>query len=86
MSIIHIIKFANKIHLITFIIFGLITLPAHAYLDPGSGSLIIQGVIGAIAAVGVTMKLYWHKIKLKFSGHKSSDIESEPTESASTKD
>jgi len=25
--------------------------PAHAYIDPGMGSLILQGLIGAIAAV-----------------------------------
>jgi len=41
--------------------------PASGYIDPGTGSLIIQGVIGAIAAVGVTLKLYWHRLKLIFS-------------------
>ncbi len=40
--------------------------PAYGYIDPGTGSLIIQGVIGAIAAVAVTVKLYWHKLKLFF--------------------
>ena len=42
--------------------------PAYAYLDPGTGSLIIQIVIGAIAAIGVTLKLYWHKFRVFFSG------------------
>ena len=37
-------------------------IPAHAYIDPGTGSALIQGLIGAIAAVGVTLKLYWHRI------------------------
>jgi len=36
--------------------------PAHAYLDPGSGSAILQGVLAAIAAVAIALKLYWHKI------------------------
>jgi hypothetical protein len=36
--------------------------PAHAYLDPGSGSAILQGLLAAIVAVGITAKLYWHKI------------------------
>jgi hypothetical protein len=40
--------------------------PAYAYLDPGTGSALIQGVIAAIAAVGVTLKLYWHRIKKFF--------------------
>ena len=35
--------------------------PAWAYLDPGTGSMLLQGVIGAIAAVAFTLKLYWHK-------------------------
>ncbi len=32
------------------------------YLDPGSGSMIIQILVGGLAAVGVTMKLYWRRI------------------------
>jgi len=51
-------------------------LPVYAYLDPGTGSMLIQGIIGAVAAVGVALKLYWHKIKLMISGRK---VESETT-------
>jgi len=54
---------------------GAWALPAHAYLDPGTGSMLIQGIIGAIAAVGVALKLYWHKIKLMISGHKKAGDE-----------
>lgn len=86
MNKLHFTKFAKKTQLITLLALGLIALPAHAYLDPGSGSLIIQSVIGAIAAIGVTMKLYWHKIKLKLGGRKLPDIESDPSEGRSTKD
>ncbi len=57
----------------TFAVLSLNAIPAYAYLDPGTGSLIIQSIIGAVAAVGVTMKLYWHKIKLLFSGKQSSE-------------
>jgi len=35
---------------------------AFAYIDPGTGSALIQGLIAAIAAVGVTLKLYWHRL------------------------
>lgn len=35
---------------------------ALAYLDPGTGSIILQGLIAAAAAVGVTARLYWGKI------------------------
>lgn len=34
---------------------------AQAYLDPGSGSAILQGVLGALAAIALTLKLYWHR-------------------------
>lgn len=37
-------------------------LNAYAYLDPGTGSALLQGIIGAIAAIGVVLKLYWHRL------------------------
>ena len=36
---------------------------AHAYLDPGTGSLIIQMVAGAVLAGGMTVKLWWGHVK-----------------------
>lgn len=33
-----------------------------AYLDPGTGSLVLQAIIGGAVAVGVALKVYWHKI------------------------
>lgn len=30
-----------------------------AYLDPGSGSIILQALLGGAAAAAVTMKLWW---------------------------
>jgi len=34
------------------LVFGF-TQPAHAYLDPGSGSAILQGIIAGFVAIGV---------------------------------
>jgi hypothetical protein len=31
------------------------------YLDPGSGSMLLQIILGGVAAVGVTAKLTWRK-------------------------
>lgn len=42
--------------------FLLCAMPAHAYLDPGTGSALIQGAIAAVAAIGITARLYWHRI------------------------
>lgn len=38
-------------------------LPAHAYLDPGTGSIILQSLLAGIAvAIGV-LRLYWQRFK-----------------------
>lgn len=50
----------------------LIPATAFAYLDPGAGSALIQGILGAVAAIGVALKLYWHRI-LKFLGLRKSN-------------
>lgn len=33
-----------------------------AYLDPGSGSVILQAIAGGFAAVAVTAKLWWKRV------------------------
>ena len=37
------------------------------YIDPGSLSAFMAVIIGAIAGLGMTLKLYWFKIKQKLS-------------------
>ena len=36
---------------------------AAAYLDPGTGSMILQGIIAGLAVVAFTVKSYWYKIR-----------------------
>lgn len=36
---------------------------AHAYIDPGTGSVIVQAVIGAVVAVGFFLKMNWLRVK-----------------------
>ncbi len=33
-----------------------------AYLDPGSGSVLLQALLGGVAAVAITGKLWWHRL------------------------
>lgn len=40
---------------------------AYAYLDPGTGSIIIQALVGALVGIGITLKIYWQKFKEIFS-------------------
>jgi hypothetical protein len=41
--------------------------PAHAYLDPGTGSIILQGLLAGIAAAMAAAGLYWARLKNFFS-------------------
>jgi hypothetical protein len=40
---------------------GMSTTGAHAYLDPGTGSMILQLLLGGIAGLAIAGRLYWHK-------------------------
>jgi hypothetical protein len=46
---------------------------AHAYIDPGAGSLILQVLLGGIAGVLLLLKTYWHR----FTGSGGSGKQSE---------
>jgi hypothetical protein len=42
--------------------------PAYAYLDPGTGSMLVSAVIGVAAAVGLALKMFWYRIVGLFRG------------------
>jgi hypothetical protein len=42
------------------------TTPAHAYLDPATGSVLLQGLLAGIAGLMVVLRLYWSRIKAFF--------------------
>ncbi len=44
-----------------------------AYLDPGTGSYVVQIVIGAIVGVGVAVGVFWRKIVSLFTRPKGKD-------------
>jgi hypothetical protein len=33
-----------------------------AYLDAGTGSMLVQLVVGGVAAIGVAAKFYWRRL------------------------
>ena len=39
----------------------------HAYIDPGTGSIIWMSIIGVVAAALTAIKLFWNQIKSFFS-------------------
>ena len=56
-----------------------------AYLDPGSGSMILQIIAGGLAAVAVTAKLYWNRL-LRFLHIKKDEPETAEAETARSTD
>jgi hypothetical protein len=54
-----------KLILLGFVFGGFYMKDAYGYIDPGSGSVVIQMIIGALVGIGITMKLYWYKFKEK---------------------
>ena len=51
----------NFILLICFLV--LIPKLAHAYIDPASGSMVIQALLAVLAAVSVSVGLFWQRIR-----------------------
>ena len=67
---------------------------AYAYLDPVTGSMIIQGLIGAVAGATVALNLYWRRLKAWFGrvtgrppvGHEHADQRAAQDVAAAEKD
>ena len=53
-------KIFSLLYILTFIIFPT---KAFAYLDPGTGSIILQAILGFIAATIASISIYWAKFK-----------------------
>lgn len=41
-------------------------LSVHAYIDPGSGSLLVQMLIASVVGVSVGIRAFWGRIRLLF--------------------
>ena len=54
-----------------------------AYLDPGTGSLILQALVAALAGAVVVVTSYWQKIRAFF---RRSSRDSEPSDTAPNDD
>ena len=52
-----------KSKIIIFLSFFILTTKAHAYLDPGTGSIILQAIVGAFAAFFTSIYIFWCRVK-----------------------
>ena len=54
----------NKKSLVLICVYFLCSISeANAYLDPGTGSFILQAIIGFLAALSAGFLYYWTKVK-----------------------
>lgn len=60
---------------------------AFAYIDPGTGSLFLQLLLGGIAGLAVIAKLYWNRL-LSFFGisHQDESIDEAPSQKPESSD
>ena len=45
------------------VVYFIYVTPAYAYLDPGTGSMILQALVGGIAAGLAVISIYFQRIK-----------------------
>jgi len=50
------------------------------YLDPGSGSIIIQVLIAGVLGVGVFVRVFWRKIQLLLVKKEKNELDQERNE------
>jgi len=53
--------------LITLFLEGNFISTISGYIDPASGMLVLQMIAGVLIGFGIAIKIYWHKLKEKFS-------------------
>jgi hypothetical protein len=53
---------------------------AWAYLDPGTGSMVLQLLLGGVAGAIVILKLYWRRFVGLFRGNTREEAENSSSE------
>jgi hypothetical protein len=61
-------------------VFSLIlTTPTHAYLDPGTASILLQGLLGGLAVAIASVSFFWRRIWFFLTGNKREKSKEEQT-------
>ena len=61
-------KSSLSLLVLTLLVMGLWPASAHAYIDPGTGSFVIQGIIAAVVGASFAIKVFWHRIVSALTG------------------
>ena len=57
----------KKLIILTALFSASLSGPAFAYLDPGTGSIVLQAILGSVAVAGAAVSAYWRRIRLFIS-------------------
>ena len=68
------VSFATVMGTIWIVLFAG-AMPAFAYVDPGSGGMMMQLLLGGVAGLTVLLRLYWQRFTT-FIGVRKADAES----------
>ena len=55
------------------LLFGVMITPAQAYIDWGTGSMILQAVVAGFLGALFMIKNFWSRIKSFFTGNRSNE-------------
>jgi hypothetical protein len=55
--------YLHSIPLLTVVMVTVLSTPAEAYVDPGSGSMLVQLLLGGLMAALVMARTWWHRIR-----------------------
>lgn len=61
----------------TFLVGGI---KGFLYLDPGSGSVLLQVIIALVVGIGIVVRVQWSRLKSLFSPKKKTDTPPEHEE------
>lgn len=53
---------------------GLFLISVVAYLDPGTGSVILQVLVGGVAAVAISARMWWSRVTSVFRRKPRKDV------------
>jgi Na+/proline symporter len=59
---------------------------AHAYLDPGTGSILVQSLLAGIAGAVAIVSLYWQRLKAFFTNLRKPSHDTRTSASTSDND
>jgi hypothetical protein len=66
-------KIAHRIVILAGVVAFLMPICALAYIDPGTGSYVLQLIIAAVVGVSFSIKIFWKKIVRIFRKNKPAD-------------